>query len=81
MRTTIDASGRIVIPKHLRDELGLVGGAEIELTSDGVGLRVEPSGIGGRVVTQSDGSLVLVASHDTAMDDDDLVAIRDALRR
>ena len=31
MRTTIDAAGRIVIPKPLRDELGLTGGTELDL--------------------------------------------------
>lgn len=32
MRTTIDAAGRVVIPKPMRDELGLRGGDEVELT-------------------------------------------------
>lgn len=32
MRTTIDAAGRVVIPKAIRDELGLTSGAELELT-------------------------------------------------
>ena len=31
MRTTIDSAGRIVIPKVLRDELGLSDGQEIEI--------------------------------------------------
>ena len=31
MRTTIDAAGRIVIPKVLRDELGLSDGQEVEI--------------------------------------------------
>jgi AbrB family looped-hinge helix DNA binding protein len=31
MRTTIDAAGRIVVPKPLRDALGLIGGQEIEV--------------------------------------------------
>ena len=31
MRTTIDAAGRIVIPKVLRDELGLTDGQEVEI--------------------------------------------------
>lgn len=32
MRTTIDRAGRIVIPKPLRDELGLIEGTEVEVS-------------------------------------------------
>jgi len=31
MRTTIDAAGRLVVPKRLRDELGFRGGMELEI--------------------------------------------------
>jgi len=31
MRTTIDAAGRLVVPKRLRDELGFSAGTELEL--------------------------------------------------
>lgn len=31
MRTTIDKAGRIVVPKPMRDELGLNGGTEVEI--------------------------------------------------
>jgi len=31
MRATIDAAGRLVVPKPLRDELGFTPGAELEL--------------------------------------------------
>jgi len=31
MRTTIDAAGRLVVPKPLRDELGFAPGVELEL--------------------------------------------------
>ncbi|MCB0920535.1 MAG: AbrB/MazE/SpoVT family DNA-binding domain-containing protein [Actinobacteria bacterium] len=41
MRTTIDAAGRVVIPKPLRDELGIHPG-EVELVRDGAGVRIEP---------------------------------------
>src|SRR5215831_14213089 len=41
MRATIDKAGRLVIPKPLRDRLGLVPG-EVEVTPDGAGLHIEP---------------------------------------
>lgn len=31
MQTTIDAAGRVVIPKALRDQLGLVGGETLDI--------------------------------------------------
>jgi len=33
MRTTIDSAGRIVVPKPMRDELGLSGGQELEISA------------------------------------------------
>jgi AbrB family looped-hinge helix DNA binding protein len=33
MRTTIDAAGRLVVPKPLREELGFAAGTELELTA------------------------------------------------
>ena len=37
MRITIDSVGRLVVPKALRDELGITGAAELEIEArDGV---------------------------------------------
>lgn len=33
MRTTIDAAGRLVVPKSLREELGFAPGTELEVTA------------------------------------------------
>lgn len=41
MRTTIDKAGRLVVPKSLRDRLGL-GPGVVEVTAEGASLRVSP---------------------------------------
>lgn len=41
MRTTIDAAGRIVVPKAIREELALYGGQELELTTRDGRLEIE----------------------------------------
>lgn len=40
MRTTVDRSGRLVIPLAFRRLLGLAGGGEVELESTGDGLLI-----------------------------------------
>lgn len=42
MRTTIDRLGRLVIPKSIRDELGLTGGGEVDLTLRNGRVELEP---------------------------------------
>jgi AbrB family looped-hinge helix DNA binding protein len=42
MRTTIDVAGRIVVPKALRDELGLSGGQALEIAVRDGRLELEP---------------------------------------
>ena len=41
MRTTIDAAGRIVVPKAIREELSLYGGQELEVTARDGKLEIE----------------------------------------
>jgi AbrB family looped-hinge helix DNA binding protein len=41
MRTTIDSAGRIVVPKPLRDALGLVGGERLEIRAHDGTLEVD----------------------------------------
>lgn len=77
MRTTIDSAGRLVIPKPLRDLLGLRAG-EVEVVADGSALRVEP--VVGEELEERDGRLVIPASG-TPLSDDDVRRLRDADRR
>lgn len=60
MRTTIDTVGRLVIPRSLRDRIGLAGGGEVELELDGAAIRIEP--VGGSSFREKDGLLVIPAA-------------------
>jgi AbrB family looped-hinge helix DNA binding protein len=42
MKTTIDAAGRIVVPKSLRDELGFRRGVVLEIYASDGALCIEP---------------------------------------
>jgi AbrB family looped-hinge helix DNA binding protein len=74
MKATIDKAGRLVIPRQLRDAVGLAPGYRVEVLVDGGGIRVEPLAAEGFV--EEDGFLVIPAGGD-ALDD---AAIRE-LRR
>ena len=78
MRTTIDGAGRVVVPKAIRDELGLTGGQELEISArDGrieldvpaVAVRLEERG--GLVVAVPDRELPSLTVQD----------VRDALEK
>jgi AbrB family looped-hinge helix DNA binding protein len=77
MRATIDQAGRVVIPKALRDQVGLTPG-EVEIVADGAGLRMEP--IATDDLEQRDGFLVLRPSG-AVIDDDIVRSLRDADQR
>lgn len=64
MRTTIDSAGRIVIPKKIRDDLGLGGGAEVEVVERDGRIEIDPVPIPMRLVRKDS---VLVAETDAAV--------------
>lgn len=78
METTIDSMGRVVLPKPLREALGLVPGQQLDVSAYGAGIQLLPRGRTAALV-EEDG--VLVARGDEAVDDDDLFALIEAGRR
>jgi AbrB family looped-hinge helix DNA binding protein len=74
----MDSVGRIVIPKPLRDALGLTAGSTVDISRYGAGLQLLATGRTARLVEESG---VLVATGDTAIDDDIVFGLIDAGRR
>jgi AbrB family looped-hinge helix DNA binding protein len=77
MLATIDKAGRLVIPKELRDRVGIAPG-KVEVTAEGTGLRVEP--VASDSLAERDGLLVIPASG-VAVDDELVRSLRDADQR
>ena len=78
MKTTIDSLGRIVVPKALRDALGLTPGTTVDVSRYGAGLQLVPAGRTARLV-EVEGALV--ADADTAVTDEVVFGLLDAGRR
>jgi len=64
MKTTIDKAGRIVVPKALRDELGLRPGQELEISAVDGHLEIETPPAEMRLERNEAGFLVARSDHE-----------------
>jgi AbrB family looped-hinge helix DNA binding protein len=78
MKAKVDAEGRLVIPKPLRDRLGLLPGA-VEVVADGTGIHIEPIATD-ELGEEAGGQLVIGASR-LPVDDEMVRALRLADQR
>ena len=78
VETTIDSRGRVLVPRALRDALGLMPGERVEVSRYGAGLQIVPAGPTARLI-EVDGALV--ADSMTPVTDDDLFGLLDSSRR
>jgi AbrB family looped-hinge helix DNA binding protein len=78
MKTSIDAAGRIVVPKPLRQLLGLRPGVPLELRANDGRLEIEVAATPMRLRKRGKG---LVAVPDTALPELTAEMVRDTLER
>jgi AbrB family looped-hinge helix DNA binding protein len=78
VEATLDSVGRVVVPKPLRDALGLVPGASIDISLYGAGLQLIPAGRTARL-REIDGALV--ADSETVVTDEIVLGLLDSGRR
>ena len=78
VEAVVDQAGRVVLPKPLRDALGLLPGTKVDISPYGAGAQIVPAGRTARLVDEGG---VLVAAGKTPVDDDVVFALIDAGRK
>ena len=79
MEATIDAGGRVLLPKALRDALGLTPGSRVDISAYGDGVQITPGGRTARLIREPGGRLV--ATSETVVTDEAMFALIDTGRR
>jgi AbrB family looped-hinge helix DNA binding protein len=78
VEAVVDQAGRIVLPKSIRDALGLLPGTRVDVSPYGAGVQVIPAGRTARLIEENG---VLVSVGETPVDDDILFSLIDAGRK
>jgi len=77
MKATIDKAGRLVIPRPLRERIGLAGGGTVEIDIEGSGLRIRPV-VGNQL--REEGDLLVIPRTGVSIDDTAVRELIDADR-
>ena len=81
MKSTIDRAGRIVVPRKLREELGLVGGTQLEIRVREGRLEIEAAATPMTLVRRGKGLVATTADALPRIGPDDVRAVLESLRR
>jgi AbrB family looped-hinge helix DNA binding protein len=81
METTIDRAGRIVVPRKLRDELGLTGGTRLEIRIREGRLEIEAAPTPMRLVRRGKGLVATTEKPLPRLGADEVRAVLESLRR
>lgn len=81
METTIDRAGRIVVPRKLREELGLTGGTRLEIRIREGRLEIEAAPTPMRLVRRGKGLVATTEKPLPRLSADEVRAVLESLRR
>lgn len=81
METTIDRAGRIVVPRRLREELGLTGGTRVEIRIREGRLEIEAAPTPMRLVRRGKGLVATTEKPLPRLGADEVRAVLESLRR
>lgn len=81
MKTTIDAAGRVVVPKSVRDALHLEGGTTLEVRLRDGWVELEPAPTPMRLERRGEGLVATTEEPLPPIDVDDVRAVRESQRR
>jgi AbrB family looped-hinge helix DNA binding protein len=78
MRSSVDAAGRVVIPKEMRERLGLRRGRPIEIRERDGRIEIEPAATAMSLVRRAGGAVAVPNQKLPPLTDD---VVRDTLER
>ena len=81
MRTTIDKAGRLVIPRQLREAIGLADGGRVEVVEIDGRIVVSPQPVAKHLVKRGGVTVCVADEPIPALTADDVRAIVEASRR
>jgi AbrB family looped-hinge helix DNA binding protein len=78
VQATVDSVGRILIPKALRTEFGLVPGSKVDIAAYGRGVQVTPAGREAHLAKEGGRAVI---EGEFGLGDSSMFALIDASRR
>lgn len=79
MEAVVDSGGRVVLPKALREALGMTAGSTVDISPYGTGLQITPGGRTARLEEDPGGRLV--SRGETVVTDEMMHGLIDSGRR
>ncbi len=80
MKTTIDRSGRLVIPRRLRREAGLEAGTPLEVRLQDGRIEIEPAPLAVKLVKRGRFTVAVPKERITPLTTDEVESTRERLR-